>query len=858
MNKTKSKKSIAVSLLAASALTVGVAAFAVSAGTHVYAADYTQELDGTKIFYTGIKGAQISNSYPEGEDGNVYTTFEIGKDESVAYRQNLAYNWIVGKKGTDGKYDGSGEHSEARFSMEIGFAEANFQRYVVKFQSQQNVLTEEGITENYLVFTPSSTAGKLDLSVVQKLEEDTTLTSVATCDLNSHITISFGEYNDGNYPIFVNGEDTGAAFVNVYKAYSTYVSSGDNAVTPLMFSAEFAKDASADAQAEMILYEINGQSFELKTQAKDADGNPKKDGDKTLYETKVLDNAAPVMCFTSTPSYLEYGKSIGFSYKVIDVLGTSTRATAYYYVLTGEQYAANDFEYDKTDYPDKAEVEEKWTNPFIEVSSGSSIRIIRDDNTFVPSDMLDSGVYGLVKIYYEISDRSGSSSKTDTVFVDWYAKQSALVNVYGENLKNEEDKSSTFIKLIDEKQGLTYAQESNLTATEAAEGEDPVLNAYKASVEKFREAYQLKIDEAIAALEDEDGNKVGKLYAGTDSKFYLPSFQSLKDKDGNAVDFDIASLDDYKNSGDYTYSIYYKAKTSGSATSLASNKLAISLAEADVTYRFTIYVTDSFGNPMRYPTKNDAGEIVWNEISKDEIWNEENAQLLPFFDFEVSYKEATAEEPKDMSIAYVDTSYSGISFKIKGVANTYKTEYNLYVFDRNAMNKELGVNLPYEVFLKNIEKLFNNDLADIAEFTDKNVNTRKYFTTVKPVSNLLETDENYEMCKDLNWNSTSVTFTPRSIDDFYVVRLTLTDNNSKTQLNKYTAVAASVKANPLKGESDWLENNKVSIILLSVAGVCLIAIVVLFVVKPKDKGDIDEVYSEVNDKKSKKKKADKK
>lgn len=838
MQNVKTKKKIAATLLIASALALGGAAVAIGSAGTAYAADYTQELDGTKVFYTGIRGAEITYSPTEtvNEEDRAYTMFKLGKDETVEYRQNLAYGWKTG-------YDTS-----ATFSMEIGFANTDFERYVIRFQSQQYVLTEDKITENYIVVTPSQEEGKLGLSVVRELEDDTELTSAVSFGVGEHIKISFGAFNDGKYPVLINGEDTGCSFENVYEPYAAYVSSGDTAVTPLTFSATFAEGSADDASACMVLYDINGQTFELETVAKDSDGNVITDDDGNVaYDVKIIDNAAPVLCFTQTPSYLIDGDAVSFSYKVIDVIGTSTRATAYYYVLTGGQYADGNFDYDKTDYDTDASGEETedgaaQENPFIAITSGSSIRIIRDENTFVPKDMIGTGVYGLVKIYYEISDRAGSSAKSDIVFVDWYAKPEAVVDIA--DIKGSGE-SSHFLKLIDEtghKPGLTYAQKGDTEISDGYVGDaDPVLEAYKQSVEAFRKAYQKKIDEAIAALKDGEGNVIGKLYAGTDSKFYLPSFENLTDGDGNPIEFDLSDCDDYLYKNDYKYSVYYTAKTSGSSTSLAANSISINLTEADVNYRFTIFMTDSFGNPMRYPTLVD-GEIVWNEITTDDIWDEDFAELLPFFTFHVSYKEAAAEAPESLSIAYVNTAYSGISFTIKGVSDTYSAVYNLYVVDRDGLNGAYGETLDYGTFLEKLEELFDNP-----EY-------RKYFTMVKPVSGLLETDPNYEEFKELNWNATSVTFTPRSVEDFYVVRLALTDNNSLQTTYKYTAVAASVETTSLKGESDWVENNLVSVILLSVAGVCLVALVVLLLVKPKDKGDIDAVYSEEMEQEKKKKK----
>lgn len=820
MQKIKNKKTIALSVILASAVAVGGAAIALGGAQNAYAADYTQNLDGTKVFYTGIRGAEITSSPVEtvGEEHHAYTMFKIGRDETVEYRQNLAYSWRTS------------ETESGTFSMEIGFTDADFERYVIRFQSQQYLLTEDDITENYIVFTPSETENKLDMSVVQELGDDTKLEPVATYDVKTHIKISFGLFSDGEYPIYVNdGAAPVASFENVYEPFATYISTGDKAVTPLTFSATLKEDAEEDATAQMVLYDINGQSFELKNTKKDEDGN-------TVYETKITDNAAPVMCFTKTPSYLISGDAINFDYKVIDVIGTSTRATAYYYVLTDEQYENKDnyFDYDKTEYAE----EEKDKNPFIEISSGSSIRIIRDEKTFIPSTMLNNGVEGLVKLYYKIADRSGNTAKTDIIFADWYAKDEALVDIAS---VKDGGTTSNFLKLIDEnghKPGLTYAQPADL------EEADP-LAAYKQSVQLFQKAYQKKIDEAIAALKDEDGNVVGKLYAGTDSKFYLPSFENLTDDNGDSLNFDIAALDDYFVKGDYKYSIYVKAKTTDSSTSLAANALSIGLKEADVNYRFTIFVTDAFGNDMRYPTRVD-GEIVWEDIATGDVWNEDFADLLPFFEFHVSYKEATATPPETLSIAYVNTSYSGVSFNIKGVSGTYTAKYNLYVVDRDALNKQLGSPINYETFKSKAEELFNS--AD----------TRKYFTTVKPATSLVETDENYEEFKDLNWNASSVSFTPRSVEDFYVVRLTLTDNNSNKTEYQYTTVAASVETTPLKGESDWVDNNLTSVILLSVAGLCLIALVIFIIVKPKDKGDIDTVYSEEVEKEKAKKSKSKK
>ncbi|MCM1438143.1 MAG: hypothetical protein NC131_02870 [Roseburia sp.] len=835
MVKHKKLKLSLIALLSALIIALGAALVSLNMrGSAAFADDRYVTLDGNSVFYTSIRGAQVGVGDEVTEGGGEeaetkrYTQFTSGSEQEIAYRQNLAYVWLTGSE------DGSAEqYTEKKFSMELYFPEINFKRYYIKFESQQNVLTKDGKSENYLVFSSGGSGADktVQVSVSETIEEtegqiEGMVDIGAPYKANEHIRISFGDYVDGDYVINLEGVATDGKFVNVYEKYASYVASGDNAVTPLTFGAVFEGDGivETDSGAKMALVEINGQSFEMH-----------KSGD----DYKVKDTAAPVICFSQTPSYLEYNKTIGFQYKVIDVLASSPRATAYYYVLTGEQAGNVSYDYDKTDYTedtsDSSESEgenkpEKQENPFIKVTSSSGIKIVTDSETFIPSKYLKSDVKGLVKIYYELSDVSSTSTaKTDKVFIDWYVKEekgvSALENVYDYNSGSG---TSFFLRLIEDKKGATYARQGD------AELSSP-LTAYKASVKAFEENYQNAIDKAIAESED------GKLYAGG-NKFYIPAIESgFKDKEGA-----VSSgwfLDDYLVSTDYKYSIYYKGSSSGSHSSLASNQLAIELNDADVTYTFTVLISDNFGNPMRYPTDevDDNGEVVWKEITSADVWDEEFSELLPFFNFEVSYKEATAEPPESLSLAYVGTSYSGVSFKITGVSQTYTSTYKLYVFDRNKYYNDNGEqSMDYATFVSKTGELL------------KTPETRTYFTTVKPVSELLESDENYDMFKSLNWNATSVTFTPQEGEYFYVVELKLTDNRSQNFVTEYATVEASMQTNSLKGESDWLGNNKTSVILFVVAGVCLVALVIILVIKPKDKGDIDAIYSEVEGEKPEK------
>ncbi|MGN0815078.1 MAG: hypothetical protein ACI4MH_07590 [Candidatus Coproplasma sp.] len=798
---TKSKKTLIAltAALAVSASTLSLVTFAsADEGRSVV-------LDGTNVFYAAVDGAEVTvTRETSGEETHDFAYFLIEKDETVTFRKSLAYNWF--------EADEQSGSVNKTFNMEIGFKEVDFDSYTVKFQSQQYSKTKDGITENYLIFKPEGEALALYISQTDELEEDAQASCTVEYKNDAKIAISFGEYDAGSYEVLVNGEVKGK-FENVSKNYSKYVSSGSAAVTPLTFSAEFDEEAEASAAAGMVMYSLNGQSFEI------FGANVADDG--TVTGGHILDNVAPVLCLDSNVNYFTHGGSIDAEYTVIDVVASSPRSVENYYVLTSEQYEADDIDYERT------EPEDGKADLFKAISSSSTVKLLRDQYTFVPDVDADAGIveidgyktYGLVKVYMTLKDVTTSNAQTTDVFLDWYVDDEYKVDIYGEDFKNNPDKSCNFIRIVEDKEGATYDKGA------------ATLEEYKAEIERIELEYQSKIDEIIAQSED------GKLHAGSDSYFYLPDFS------GYITD----------NLGGYTdlkYTIYYSSSSTGSNASLKYNNLSIALSEANVTYRFTIYATDAAGNSMYYPASVDEdGNVVYEELDKSKIWDKEYADLLPFFEFPVAYRSATVEDPGTQTIGYVGTTYNNASFEIEGVSGTYKTEYSLYVFDRDAYYADFdgAAELTYDDVVENADALFNNTYIE-------GVNTRKYFTTVRPSSSLHENDEDYETQSAYAWNASNVTFVPQSASDLYVVRLVLTDTGLTNQVTeKYMVIRASARANELYGEDNWVENNLVAIILFCVAGVCAIALVVLFIVKPKDKGDVDMIELDKPEKDKKKK-----
>ncbi len=785
MKKSKiSLITILLALICAVSMSMGVIT--------VFARDVS--IQGSTYFYTN-NGATV-RAYHEITDAatNDYTTFRFtDNDDNVVYKYNLAYNWYaaVGEtynNNTSDKEDGTIEcddytqKAEGWFKLVIGFSDVGFNRYAIKFQSQQFVKTKDGVTTNYIVFVTTDGGVKVlitdNVDDVRDMPADEIQGDVLETANAKRISIAFRAYNEGEYTVDVSdGTNTvTGALVNVGGTFAKRVNSTKAGVMPLTFSADFGENEE-NTSCEMVLYSMNNQSFKLDGAVLSADG--------TYYEKgKVEDTTPPVLCINENISYLEYGEEPNFEYTVIDVLSASPKATVKYYVLTGELYnkgVSENFNYENTAAPEDGE--EALFNRTLDDDD----LLIEGSDNFLPQSIVDANkkanaeynVGCLAKVYLELTDVTSSTynnAKTN-VFLDWYCSDPVEIN--GHN----------FIKVATDKRGATYND----------------------NIDTLIEEYQEKIDNLAI---DGDGNF--SLSAGSESNFYLPAYTG----------FISDNADGYQ---DLKYSIYYSANgEKSSSTSLAYNNLSIPLKSAG-QYKFTIYATDRAGNNMYYM---DNGEVKTFEAS--EIYDDEIRELLPWFTFDVVYDGASIEAPGEQSTGYVGKSYSDIEFEINGISKYYETEYSLYLFDREGYNEKVVANggkaITYTEFVKKAEELF----------TDPQYRT--YFKTITPSSSLNEADENYDEMSAYNWNETSVSFVPQDENSFYMVRLVVTNiKPNSDKLTSYMAIPVSAKAYTYKGDTEWLKNNVASIVLFSISGVCLIGIAVLFLVKPKEeKADIDE------------------
>lgn len=842
-------------------------------------ADRSVTISGSSIFYTNGDQAEVwaheeADSYTAAPGNPEYYSMFVFKDGTgaVNYRKHLAYKWYYN---TDEEVDNAADDNEEAepktasltpatgwFNMEIGFESVSFKKYVISFDSQQCTQTKDGKTTNYIMFFPKDGG----VQVVISGNQDDAPEESATVLGKDHIKIEFyGNISDGYQVKVSQGEDSAkkevtGEFHNVGGTFSKYSSSSTTPVTPLSFKAEFEEKTEGSETpdndyARMVLYNLNGQSFRIGTYRKVEDmssetnvnlrnyyiksgrgyerytnstieegidyysynhGTTERDGHRT--GGTINDDAAPVLCFTKDVYYVGLGKELPFDYQLIDVLASSPSADTYYYMLTDAQADNGAFKADN--YADG--------KLFRQVSDTDNQLMEPHKDHFVPTkdnisiyDEENFKVEAAVKVYLKLFDtRTQNINQTTYVLLDWYIPAKNLVEVNG----------NKYIAVSNDKQGVTFSY------TDESNADNPKSDPENEEWQKLLDGYQALVNEAAKGLK-----------AGSKNYFYLPSFENIPYGDSQKGDLFADKVTAYK---DLSFNVYYNNGSNGNTTSQKSNSLAINLTKAG-KYIFTIYATDDSGNPMYFYTgaekKTFTASNIWSmrESKSGTEW-ENTKDYLPWFSFNVEASELSLDDPGERDAAYVGTKYSAISFEGNEVSS--KREYELYRFDNdvyyNDVNGGNKTALTYDEFMA--------QKADLLE------NHPEWFTEIPAASSLTEGSDEYKEFNKYAWNNTSPEFVPQDANTFYVIKCTVrsTADNLEPK-SAYMGISCSAKFRSLKGEDTWLQDNMTSIILLSIAGASLIGIVLLLVIKPKNKGDIDEQFEAKKEKTAKKAKKSK-
>ena len=319
------------------------------------------------------------------------------------------------------------------------------------------------------------------------------------------------------------------------------------------------------------------------------------------------------------------------------------------------------------------------------------------------------------------------------------------------------------------------------TATAFDETVDTDAPKYDAS-EQALAAYRLAVQEAVMKTYDGDIKRHIKL----GDKMTIPSLKGLV-SDGDGTSYD-----------NLKHTVYYRTPTSSTGS---TSGWTITVSDAG-TYQFFVVFTDEAGNAME---------------KKDFYETDDNGNYKP------------PEPPK--------TSYDYESFVF-----TFTVEDDAPIYVYPAASQEKGY--------LNTQYVFSAFTVEASGYTP--VYTLKYsatkdgeFKTVIAKSELPSEKDKYTGT-DFTYDEISafaydgkLTFTPVKAG-YYKIECTVSSTKlARSETAETQVVEITQKPVVVKPDTHWLQNNVWSVVFLSIGTLCLIGIVVLLFIKPKEEVDTD-------------------
>lgn len=705
------------------------------------------------------------------DDSYAYIAYEVSGGGRVAFQRDMALKWY--ERDTDGAnaYDGAVGY----FSTEFSFAELNFTSFTLTMETTEMSQSKEGKAVNVLTFTPDE-AG---LSVSVNEAAVGTLAYAA----GDTISVSFtGDDTYGNFDLSVanttQNAELASVFTNIGKNFADYASSSsDTPVTPLTFSAELAENA--EAPLVLTILSLNGQSFEL------------------TDDGRVTDSTAPVLVVDSEIKRFVLGTQFDFEMTAIDVCDSSISSsdrTSYYYVNP----VSSNISFDENgDLQTSVTSGEETTEYYVEWES---------DRYFFESDFLGTdGQLNDPSISIAVS-LTDDSDNTGWYFVEWYGTYDADSAGSGYGIPVVEPEADSDVR----------PDAGFYTVTETVE--DTPDEPEQANSGSDISAYQEAVD-AAAVTEDEDGNEVS-IQVGDGAYFYLPSLKAyISDTTCGYTDME--------------FTIYYTVNggETQSGSGLSYDELSIELSSAG-NYRFRVVPTNASGLSSYgvFETSEGSGQYKYAEITSDNVWDALN---LADFTFAVTYNGPSVEASDNDDIGYVDATFTFEDFEVIALSG-YQSNYTLYrivLLDAYADEYESSDRAA------DIQTAYaEGRIASSREEAEANPEQYiGYTVAIAEYDDELDEDEGDNV---YNWNpDSSLSFVPQEIG-YYMLATEVASypwSNAHGTVSGQKAVYISAESDIQDGETYWLQNNILSVVFLAVGAACLIAIVVLLLIRPKKK-----------------------
>ncbi len=784
----------------------GVCAASLCAATGAVTANADETATGvnysTVFAATATNGGTVDVETASGaETGTLRFTF--GNGQSAYLKRDLALKWFE-------------EAGAAKYlNMQFSFKDLEFSSITLKMESASSVVTEEDKAVNKVTFSHDS--GRLYASV-----NDGAKTELSGLDMNLALTAAADD-TFGSFDVTVNGVTVGS-FTNIGANFADYAL---NKTLPLTITAETAEDKTTS----LLFKELNGQKFD------------------NIVEDLITDTAAPVLVVNEEISSFQYGTAFNLSYEKIDVLkDSSLTETKNYYQFNPADEAAS---YDQT----------------LSTSTYFMDTVYYTDGVNVYKEQDTSGALTATSVllnydkeYVSVKFNLGDGVNNKDYYLSWYANATEAKAV----------KDGVFIDYIIVDRNTEGAQYSgfvadstdntNKYAQNGVIGDEAAQAAAKQAFEEAIANYQVLLEEVASTTK-----------ASSSSSINLPALDWL-----------------IKDNGGYSglrFTISYKMPSGDSnktASSLLYNGLKFTTSEEGL-YEFKVFANDVAGNTMKYYLD---GELV--DVSTSNIWEIEEIPSFTFTiaDLPISVKEASTDTDKKVE-KILDTTYTLSGITVEGTSDE-KSDYALYRFDESKYGQAISESALLAITYEELTATANVFVSDVGEgktyanYFDLYVQVyaTKLATALKgadPTADEVKaikdcfvrideynaeiTEENdnaaWEAYNKYNWNPTSKSFKTVEEGNFFIFADFWEDYLPTQRATAFKLIVVESKADVIKGESQfstWVKNNIVSVILFGVAGLMLIAIVILLLVHPTDETleDIDEQAKEKKSKKGKK------
>ena len=314
------------------------------------------------------------------------------------------------------------------------------------------------------------------------------------------------------------------------------------------------------------------------------------------------------------------------------------------------------------------------------------------------------------------------------------------------------------------------------TATAFDETVDTAAPVYVAS-EQALAAYRLAVQEAVMKTYDGDIKRHIKL----GDKMTVPSLKGLV-SDGDGTSYD-----------NLKHTVYYRTPTSSTGS---TDGWTITVSDAG-TYQFFVVFTDEAGNAME---KKDFYETDDNGNYKPGIY--------PYESFVFTF---TVEDDAPIYV------YPAASQE-KGYLNTQ------YVF--SAFTVEASGYTP--VYTLKYSATKDGEFKTVIAKSELPSEKEKYTGT----------DFTYDEISAFAYDG-KLTFTPVKAG-YYKIECTVSSTKlARSETAETQVVEITQKPVVVKPDTHWLQNNVWSVVFLSIGTLCLIGIVVLLFIKPKEEVDTD-------------------